>query len=237
MRMSSRALAGILMLLFPALASAAQIEGDYIEARTADVYTGPCFSNAEVFITGHQAVMAWNIREGSWDGVDLSGLAVAAAVRGTTTFSEDDPSKARAVLIVDQKASADQRDALISLARHLGGVRLENISDVKTAPMSLTIKPQHVMALSFDADENCLHHMPQAPEAEFRAGDLAEIATRPLNDGDHHCGNEVVAYAPLSEGVDVLPAYTVGHAFRGDGLETNWSDPNCRSSFIGSFSY
>lgn len=237
MRTTLRAFAGILLILPAASARAAEIEGDYIEARTADVYTGPCFSNAEVFITGHQAVMAWSVREGSWEGVDLAGLAVAAAVRGTTTFSEDDPGLARAVLIVDEKASPQQKTALVSLARHLGGTRLQNVVNVSTAPMSLTIKMAHHTATSSDADEHCLHHMPSAPEAEFRAGDLAEIATRPLNDRDHHCGNEVVAYLPLSDSVDVLPAYTVGNAFRGDGLDTNWNDPNCRSSFIGRFSY
>lgn len=236
MRMISRALVGILMLVISGTSIAAEIEGDYIEARTADIYTGPCFSNAEVFITGHQAVMAWNVQQGSWEGVDVSGLAVVAAVRGTTTFSEDVPSKARAVMIVDQDASPAQRTALISMAQHLGGVRLENIVEVTTASMDFQVKSPRT-AMAHDSDEHCLHHMPQAPEAAFRAGDLVEIATRPLNDGDHHCGNEVVAYAPLSEGVDVLPAYTVANAFRGDGLDTNWSDPNCRSSFIGSFSY
>ncbi len=237
MRTISRALAGILTLIAPALAGAAQIEGDYIEARTADVYTGPCFSNAEVFITGHQAVMAWNVRKGSWQGEDLSGLAIAAAVRGTTTFSEDDPGSARAVLIVDEKATASQRDALVDLAKHLGGVRIENVVDVKTAPMSLHVADCHAMEMAYEPEENCLHHMPQAPVATFRAGELAEVSTRPLDDGDHHCGNEVVAYAPLSQAVNVLPAYTTGHTYRGNGLDTNWSDPNCRSSFIGTFAY
>ena len=92
--------------LSAAIASAAGIRGDYVEARTADVFTGPCFSNAEVFIYGNHAVMAWKVTEGSWNGVDLSGLCVAAAVNGTTTFSEDKPEKATAVLIVDAKAIA-----------------------------------------------------------------------------------------------------------------------------------
>src|SRR5439155_25063737 len=29
------------------------IHGDYVEARTADVYTGPCFANAEMCVVGH----------------------------------------------------------------------------------------------------------------------------------------------------------------------------------------
>src|SRR3954466_6149477 len=101
------ALCGALALALSGTAGAAQIQGDYVEARTADVYTGPCFSNAEVFISGNKGVMAWKVTEGAWDGVDLSGLTVAAAVKGTTTFSEDDPAGAEAVLIVDKFATPE----------------------------------------------------------------------------------------------------------------------------------
>src|SRR3954447_18970752 len=121
---SLTALCGALVLAAASVAGAADIRGDYIEARTADVYTGPCFSNAEVFIYGNQAVLAWKVTEGSFDGVDLAGLSVAAAVRGTTTFSEDKPELARAVLIVDEKADTRQREALVALAKALGGKRL-----------------------------------------------------------------------------------------------------------------
>src|SRR3954454_7045826 len=100
------ALCGALVLGGASVAGAAGIRGQYIEARTADVYTGPCFSNAEVLIYGDQAVLAWKVTEGSFQGVDLSGLGVAAAIKGTTTFSEDRPGAARSVLIVDQKATA-----------------------------------------------------------------------------------------------------------------------------------
>src|SRR4029077_3450923 len=98
MRKSLSALCGALVLFGSGVAGAAGIRGEYIEARTADVYTGPCFSNAEVLIYGNQAVMAWKVTEGSYDGVDLAGLSIAAAVRGTTTFSEDKPDEAQSVL-------------------------------------------------------------------------------------------------------------------------------------------
>ena len=41
------------------------VRGEYLEARTADVYTGPCFANGEVGQTGRLAVMGWHIRQGS----------------------------------------------------------------------------------------------------------------------------------------------------------------------------
>jgi hypothetical protein len=134
-----------LVLVGSSVAGAAGIRGDYREARTADVFTGPCICNAEVFIYGSQAVMAWEVTEGSFQGVDLSGLGIAAAVQGSTTFSEDDPNHARAVLIVDEKADSQQRDALVAMARSLAGSRLSHVIAVKSARISLKIEPR-VMA-------------------------------------------------------------------------------------------
>jgi len=223
---------GALLLAGSSLASAAGIRGDYIEARTADVFTGPCFSNAEIFIYGDQAVMAWKVTEGSFRGVDLSGLSVAAAVKGTTTFSEDRTEKAKSVLIVDEKANTQQREALVALAKSLGGDRLSNVVDVKTSRISLKVEAH---AMGSDDSTQEAHGMPHAPRASFWAAGLAQIVTRPLDERDHFCGNEVVAYEPLSKGTTVLPAYTLGHQFKGEGLNGSWDDPNCRSSFVGHF--
>lgn len=221
--------------LILAAAPQPQIKGDYIESRTADVFTGPCFSNAEVFITGDKAVMAWKITEGSFKGQDLSGLSIAAALKGTTTFSKDKADRAKSVLIVDQKASPAQRDALIALAKELAGDRLKNVTEVKTARIQLTVEvmPEHHSA----ANDTKHHGMPQAPRANVYVPGLAEILTRPFEEGDHSCGNEVIEYPPLSKGVSAVPAYTLAHAFKGEGLNTTWDDPNCRSSFVGHFAY
>jgi hypothetical protein len=219
----------------PPAAAAASIEGDYIEARTADVFTGPCFSNSEVFITGHQAVLAWKVRRGSWAGEDLSGLTVAAAVRASTTITHDDPEAARAVILVDERATTAQRDALVAFARHLGGDRLNHVASVQPASMLMTVETME--AMEAEGVSKSHHSMPTAPKAMFLAYGLAEILTRPLDETDHLCGNETVAYEPIARGVDVSPAYTLRHGFRGEGLDTTWSDPSCRSSFVGQFRY
>jgi len=232
---SISALCGVLVLAAAIPASAAQIRGEYVEARTADVYTGPCFSNSEIFITGDQAVMAWKVTEGSWKGVDLSGLSIAAAVQATTTLSEDQPSGARAILIVDQKASPEQREALVAMAKTLAGERLSNVVAVRTSMISLTVESHDSQSAENAAD--AIHHSPKAPRASFWAPGLASILTRPLDESDHTCGNEVVAYPPLSSGVEALPAYTLGHEFKGKGLNARWSSPERRSSFVGHFAY
>ena len=41
MKTLSKALCAALLTVSPALAQAAEIRGDYVEARNADVYTGP----------------------------------------------------------------------------------------------------------------------------------------------------------------------------------------------------
>jgi hypothetical protein len=232
MRTTVSALCIALLSLGTGVAGAAGIEGDYVEARTADVFTGPCFSNAEVFIYGNHAVMAWKVTEGSWNGVDLRGLCVAAAVNGTTTFSQDQPELARAVLIVDSEAGSREREALIDMAKTLGGARLSRIASVTTARMSLKVENH---ASSGGEPSHAAHGMPQTPRASFWAAGVAQIVTRSLDERDHACGNEEVAYPPLSKAVTTQPAFTLGHAYKGTGLDTRWDDPNCRSSFVGRF--
>ena len=136
-----------------------------------------------------------------------------------------------AVLIVDEKADSRQREALVAMARSLGGERLKNVTAVKSARIAMKVEDHAKDAKAAHAK----HGMPQAPRASFWAAGLAQIVTRPLDERDHACGNEDVAYPPLSKGVNALPAYTLGHLFKGEGLNENWNDPNCRSSFVGHF--
>src|SRR5687768_441106 len=95
------------------------IAGDYVEFRTADVFTGPCFANAEIGLTGAEAAMIWRVRDGSWNGVDLSGLVVVAVVRGTNTLGDpySEPGAVKSAVIVDERATPVQRAALVEFAR------------------------------------------------------------------------------------------------------------------------
>jgi hypothetical protein len=229
-----KAACAAIVIFAPAMAHAVEIRGDYVEARNADVFTGPCFSNAEILIVGKQAVMAWGVKQGTWKGVDVAGLCVAAAVQADNTFTEDHPDRALAVLIVDSRADERQRSALIDMAKTMGGTRVANrpVSVIVTR-MRLNLESPHGESPSTHA----AHGMPQTPRASFWAAGVAQIVTRPLDERDHFCGNEVVAYPPLSQSVEVKPAYTLGHEFKAEGLGTRWDDPNCRSSFVGHFAY
>ncbi len=194
------------------------LSGQYLEARTADVYAGHCFANSEVGLTGSEAVLAWNIAEGTWEGVELGGLSVVAVVKAQATLGDPhaDPYPADSVLIVDDTANADQRAALIALAHDLGGDLLSNVLNVQDAP---------VMA-DFDGEPGF---------ASLTAGELVEVRTRAITHKDHLCGSEFVYYPPLTEIAEAMPAYTEAHAFRGEDFNTTWSCPLKRSAFLGSF--
>src|SRR6516225_5902260 len=103
------------------VAAQAKVNGDYVESHSADVYTGQCFANGEVGLSGDQAILAWHIRSGSWDGVKLDGFSVVAAVKANATLGDPyaDPYPAKSVLIIDQRANAQEREALAAFASNL----------------------------------------------------------------------------------------------------------------------
>src|SRR6478672_5046353 len=143
----------VLTLLVASLASSAvaqQIRGDYIETRSADVYTGQCFANGEVNLVGKEAIVAWHVQSGSWDGVALDGLTIAAAVRANATLGDPyaNPYPAQSVLLVDDQATPQQRAALVSFAKHMGGELLQNVDQTLAAPMEMIVNHErHGVAL------------------------------------------------------------------------------------------
>src|SRR5260370_42373472 len=79
-------LCGAASLAFSGNLPSTHVRGEYIEARSADVYTGPCFANAEVGLTGDLAVMGWKIDQGSFQGVNLDGLSVMGVIPARNTL-------------------------------------------------------------------------------------------------------------------------------------------------------
>jgi hypothetical protein len=197
----------------------AKIIGDYIETRSADVYTGQCFANGEVGLTGDEAILAWHIREGSWNGVKLDGFNVVAAVKANATLGDPyaDPYPAKAVLIVDEQANPGERAALASFARHMGGELLDNVVRVENQPIDMQVLQEH------------------HGRAVLRAGSFVEVKTRAINENDHLCGNESTFYPPLTQVSHAMPAVAMTDQYKGSGLGTTWTLHDKRSAFVGTF--
>src|SRR4051812_24347247 len=105
--------AGACLLLAAAAAKSAEISGEYLEARSCDVYTGPCFANGQMGSAGKEALMAWKVDEGQWNGVKLSGMGVALVLNAEGTLGYDGvfPMRAgeiKSIILVDEKANAKQ---------------------------------------------------------------------------------------------------------------------------------
>ena len=197
------------------------VRGEYIEARTADVYTGPCFANSEVDLVGNLAVFGWRIDKGTYDGVSLDGLSVVGVVRASNTLGNVSTSAypVKAVLIVDEKANPLQRLALKSFAQRMGGDLLGDIVRIESDPIAFTVQDDNI----------------HTAVASLSAGTVARIQTRAINAGDHICHNEETWYRPLTKVDHAMPAYALAHSYNGTGLNTTWSSPEKRSAFVGSF--
>src|SRR5262249_8953845 len=127
------------------------------------------------------------------------------------------PDHIRSVIIVDQKATARQREALVQFAsvnaKHSG-----EIVKVLSAPIEMSLDHFSI-------------------EGNLKAGKYAEISTRKLNKGDCVCSNEETFYPPLCDVRNAVPAYTAVGSYKGPGLGTHWSNDLSRSAFLASFSY
>jgi len=217
--------AAILMVLPAAaqIAKAAQIpsgiSGDYAEFRNADVYTGPCFANSEMGLTGDSAVLAWHVREGAWAGVSLANLSVVAVVHASNTLGDPytSPLPAKTVFLIDSRATAAQRDALIQFAQaqQTSGL-LDDVVAVQSEPISFSIA--------------------QHGYTTVQAGSLVHLATRTLRTTDKICHNEEVYYPPLVAHLEhSMPVVAQNASYSGNHLGVTWNDSGRRSSFVGTF--
>jgi hypothetical protein len=198
------------------------IAGDYLEVRTCDVYTGPCFANAEMGLVGKEGILVWAVREGKWNNVALDGLKVIAVVRTDETLGDQryEPRSGQAVLVVDAKANSLQREALQDMARTLSGKLIKDVVSVKSVDIASTIG-------TCSKSAGC---------AQVKAGNVVEINTRCFGEKDHVCGNEENYYPPLTDVDGAYAAFTELAAFKGSGLDVTFETVGQRSAFIASFS-
>lgn len=210
-------------LATPALAATLtgpEIRGSYIESRNAEIYASHCFANSEVGITGDMAVMAWDIEQGSYQGVPLAGARVVAVVNATSTIGNPfgEPLPAKAMLVFDHATSLAQRVALTAFVKAQAGPLVENVVHTDTAPIEI------------DFHGN-LHDR----VATLRAGEIVSLQTREIRDADSLCHLDDIYYQPLVALDHAMPAFAVEQSFRGDGLGHRMHEYRRSSAYLGTF--
>jgi hypothetical protein len=213
--------AAALALFVAPLSASAAVKGVYLETRTCQVYTGPCFANAETGLAGKDAIMAWGIETGQVEGVDVSGLNVVLVVRTSDTLGfqrAEDSKEVKSIVLVDERASAQQREALVAFARQRAGKAGQNVVRVESAPIAMSLELSDLTG-------------------NLTAGKEVTLITRKAKPGDCICSNEVAYYPPLADLENFAPGVTVEGRFSGKGLGSRWSTPGDRSAYMGLFSY
>jgi hypothetical protein len=195
------------------------ISGEYVEARTAEVFAGGCIMSSEAETIGRQAVMAWRIDTGAYNGVALDGLSVVAAVNGDRNLGireigGEAPSYVKAAVYVDERATPAQRDALVRLARTLSRGLISEVVQVTAAPIRFDSTPG---AVTVTAGE-------------------ATLAVQKRLQHNPGCG-AMKWFTPFSVVDDAALGMTDANSFSSKVLGTKWSDPNRKSAFFGTFHY
>jgi hypothetical protein len=194
------------------------VSGAYVEARTAEVFTGGCIMGSEAETVGKQAVLAWKVDRGSFNGVSLDGLSVVAAVVGDRNLGIQEigggKASTRSAMFVDNRANAAQQIALVAMANELSKGLVGNIVQVTPAPIQFA-----------DSGKNI--HVATGPVAL----DVNKHITH-----DPSCG-AMQWFHPLASVDDATIGVAEKNAFSGTALGTKWSDPNKRSAFFGTFAY
>jgi len=218
---SRTSVVALLMIMMASVAGAAEITGHYLESRTCDVYTGPCFANAETGLVGKNAVMAWSIAAGKQAGIDLAGLKVVMALKSSTTLGFagiDDAKELKSIIYVDEKASDCQREALVAFAKQHSGRAGQAVVQVSSAPIEMSL------------DEGKL-------TGKLDVAKKVKLVTRKAGLADCICSNESAYYPPLAKVEFSAPGVAIVGQFTGRGLGTRWSNPGARSTYMAIFSY
>jgi hypothetical protein len=165
--------------------------------------------------------MAWNIEKGKHANVDISGLSVVVVVNADETLGFqglNDAKRVKSVILVDDKATDKQRDALVQFAKQHSGKAGLSVVRVDSIPIDMSLDV-------FDLKGN------------LKAGKIVKLATRKARPSDCICSNESAYYPPLAKVENFAPGVTIEGEFTGRGLGSRWSTPGDRSAYMATFAY
>ena len=120
-----------------AAGEAPAISGDYVEARSNEVYTCGCLYSGQMTTAGREAILAWRITSGDYEGTPLAGVKVAAVVVGDANLGAYEAPR-RTALYLDEAASDAQRRAVVALWQRAYSQALGKIASVHQVPISFT---------------------------------------------------------------------------------------------------
>jgi len=205
---------GLAAVAFSSQAENTSVKGDYVEVRTASVFAGACHYNGEVTTTGRDALMAWSVTSGKWNGVDLTGTRAIAVVSADDNLSNAQAGR-RAELIMDKSASHEQTVAMLEAIKSRYAEALGQIVSVRTAPITFKHEGKTYQIDSAEAAIN-VEAMPN------------DLCCRMPN---------LVWYSPLVSLDQRKVGYTIKALYTGHTVADNWERAGENSAFYGNFAF
>ena len=196
-------------------AETASVKGEYVEVRTASVFAGACHYNGELTTAGREALMAWNVKSGVWQGVDLAGVRAVAIVSAAENLADQNAAREAEIIIGENASDAQSRAMLDGLRNHYAA-SLGKIISVRRGPLSFEQKSK---AYSVTADN------------------FASINIEAMPD-DLCCKMpQLVWYSPLVALENRKVGYTTKALYVGGKVSEPWQRSGENSAFYGSFAF
>jgi hypothetical protein len=193
-------------------AETAAIRGEYVEVRTASVFAGACHYNGELTTAGRDALMAWNVKSGHWQGTDLAGVHAVAIVSADANLAEN--SDRRSEIIIGENASDAQSLAMVEALKSRYMTSFGKIISVRRGPLSFDHKGRSY---------------------SVSAGDLLSLNVEAMPD-DLCCRMpQLVWYSPLVPLENRKVGYTTKALYSGSEVSDPWQRSGENSAFYGSF--
>jgi hypothetical protein len=187
---------------------------DYVEARTASVFAGACHYNGEVVTTGREAVLAWNVRTGSWKGIDLAGCRVVAVVRSDKML--DDAQGRRVSELAIDAPSDEKATALVEAWRAEYGSALGDVASVRRG------------AIVFDRKDGAIR---------VEVVDFATVSMEPMPNAECCKMTNLVWYRPLVPVAGRKVGYTHRASYAGGAAGSPWERSHENSAFYGTATF
>jgi hypothetical protein len=162
------------------------VEGHYMEACTCEAAC-PCIMLSDPTEGTCTAIVGWQVKRGRYGDVSLDGLNVAAGVFSPGNMRENDWS---AALYIDERANAQQRDALAQIFGGSAGGHPARIAE-----HIAQVKGVHYVPITFETD---------GKRGSLVVGSVGSSAWQPIE--GHDGGTVTVQGQPLA----ISPGYPAG---------------------------
>jgi len=191
------------------------VKGEYVEVRTASVFAGACHYNGELTTSGRDALIAWSVKSGKWQGVELAGVRAVAVVSAAENLADSNAAR-EAEIIIGEDASDAQSRAILNALRTRYGSTLGKIIEVRRGLLSFEHKGKAY---------------------SVRANRFASIDIEAMPD-DLCCKMpQLVWYSPLFPIENRKVGYTTKALYEGGPVSDPWQRLGENSAFYGSFSF